>query len=400
MESLPDWVLVHGLAALGAAFAFCMGACAGSFINVVVMRWPLGMSIVAPPSRCPVCGLRLAWWQNLPVVGWFIVRGRCAGCGVRISPQYLLLELIVGALFALLWWQSFGGTAAERAREAGLGWFAQQGFWRSLPMLVSWAWCIGSLVAISMIDARTFTIPLAIPVISTVVAFAAAAVQGWMPHPGTMVSPLPAASMWMAGAAIGGLVGTIKLAVLLRTGVLRPGFHDYDQFVPEGELFANYPHARREAVRELGHACIVLVPAVVGGFIGAFLGDSIGNTPPWFEPVAASMLGYLVGGGIIWAIRIAGTLAFGREAMGFGDVHILGCAGACFGWIVPLAGFFLAPFVALVAMAMFAIASRKGRRRELPYGPYLAAAVLLLVYFRPWFVDLGRLAFPGIVEGP
>jgi len=182
--------------------------------------------------------------------------------------------------------------------------------------------------------------------------------------------------------------------------VLRPGFHDYEQFVPEGELFADYPHARREAMRELGHACIVLAPAVLGAFIGAFLGASIGTTPPWLEPVAASMLGYLVGGGIIWAIRIAGTLAFGREAMGYGDVHILGCAGAAFGWIVPLAGFFIAPFVALAAMAVLALASRRGSRRELPYGPYLAAAVLLLVYFRPWFVDLGRVAFPGIVEGP
>jgi leader peptidase (prepilin peptidase)/N-methyltransferase len=112
------------------------------------------------------------------------------------------------------------------------------------------------------------------------------------------------------------------------------------------------------------------------------------------------MMGYLVGGGIIWAIRIAGTLGFGREAMGYGDVHILACAGAAFGWIVPLAGFFIAPFVALAAMAVLAIVSRGGRRRELPYGPYLAAAVLLLVYFRPWFVDLGRMAFPGIVEGP
>lgn len=400
MDSMPDWVLVHGLAALGAAFAFCMGACAGSFINVVAMRWPEGMSVVAPPSRCPTCGLRLAWWQNLPVLGWFIVRGRCAGCGVRIPPQYLLLELVVGLLFAALWWQCFAGSAADRAREAGLGWFAQQGFWRALPMIVAWAWCIGSLVAITMIDARTFTIPLAIPVLSTVVAFAAAAVQGWVPHPGTMVAPLPGAPMWMAGAAIGGMIGVIKLAALLRAGVLRPGFHDYEQFVPEGELFADYPHARREAVRELGQACIVLAPAMLGGFIGAFLGASIGATPPWIEPLAASMMGYLVGGGIIWAIRIAGTLGFGREAMGYGDVHILACAGAAFGWIVPLAGFFIAPFVALAAMAVLAIVSRGGRRRELPYGPYLAAAVLLLVYFRPWFVDLGRMAFPGIVEGP
>lgn len=400
MPELPTWVLVHGIAALGTLFAFCMGACAGSFINVVAIRWPQGMSVVAPPSRCPSCGLRLKWWQNLPLIGWFIVKGRCAACGIRISPQYILVELAVALIFAALWWQSFGGTAADRAREAGLGWFAHQGFFRALPMLVSWCWCLGSLVAITLIDAKTFTIPLAIPVIATAVAFGGALVQAWVPHPGTMLSPLPEAPPWVAGAALGGMLGVAKLTSLLKLGILKPGFHDYDEHVPEGAQFAHYPAARREALRELGHAMMVVVPAIIGGFVGAYLGRSIGGSPPWIEPLAASMMGYLVGGGVVWAIRIAGTLAFGREAMGFGDVHILASAGAAFGWIVAFSAFFLAPFVALATMAAMALVTRAGRRRELPYGPYLAAAVLLLVFARPWFVDLGSTVFPGLVEGP
>ncbi len=400
MHALSDWFMVNGVAAVGALFAFAMGACAGSFINVVAVRWPLGMSVVAPPSRCPVCGLRLRWWENLPVCGWFIVRGRCNGCGVQVSPQYLIVELIVGGLFAALWWQCYGGTAASAAREAGLGWFAQQGFVRSIPFFVAWVWCIGSLVAISMVDARTFTIPLAIPLVSTLVALCSGIAQPFLPHPGTCETPLPHAPPWMAGAAIGGLLGVAKLASLLRFRLLRPGFHDYDHYVKDGDLFAEYPHARREALRECGHLMIVVVPAVVGGFAGSVVGHSIGDTPEWIQPFAGVAAGYLVGGAVVWVVRIVGTLGFGREAMGFGDVHILSCAGAAFGWIVPLAAFFVAPFVALSAMGLQALVLGRTKRRELPYGPYLAVGVVLLVYFRPWFVDFGSLVFPGIVEGP
>jgi uncharacterized protein YqeY len=85
---------------VGALFAFAFGACAGSFLNVLVWRLPTGQSVVVPPSRCPLCGHRLAWHENIPVLGWIRLRGRCSACRARISPQYPLIEFFVGVLFA------------------------------------------------------------------------------------------------------------------------------------------------------------------------------------------------------------------------------------------------------------------------------------------------------------
>lgn len=77
---------------------FLLGASIGSFLNVCIARWPAGLSVVRPRSRCPRCESPIAWYDNVPVVSWLILRGRCRGCGLRISAQYPLVELAVGAL--------------------------------------------------------------------------------------------------------------------------------------------------------------------------------------------------------------------------------------------------------------------------------------------------------------
>lgn len=82
-------------------YAGFLGACIGSFLNVVVYRWPLGLSIVSPPSRCPRCSKRLLARDNIPVLGWILRRGRCRWCDQPISFRYPLIEAIVG-LFAML----------------------------------------------------------------------------------------------------------------------------------------------------------------------------------------------------------------------------------------------------------------------------------------------------------
>lgn len=88
--------------------AFLVAACGasglifGSFANVLVHRLPRGESIVSPGSRCPSCGHAIAWYDNIPLVSYMILRGRCRHCGVSISPRYLLLELCLGVTWALL----------------------------------------------------------------------------------------------------------------------------------------------------------------------------------------------------------------------------------------------------------------------------------------------------------
>jgi leader peptidase (prepilin peptidase)/N-methyltransferase len=86
--------------ALGVALIGVLGAVIGSFLNVVIHRVPLGESIVFPGSRCPECGTDLAPWDNVPVVSWLLLRGRCRHCGTAISARYPAVELLTAGVFA------------------------------------------------------------------------------------------------------------------------------------------------------------------------------------------------------------------------------------------------------------------------------------------------------------
>lgn len=79
-----------------ALLALALGLVAGSFLNVCIVRWPAGESVVRPPSRCPRCGRPVRWFENIPVVSWLALRGRCRGCALPISPRYPAVELFVG----------------------------------------------------------------------------------------------------------------------------------------------------------------------------------------------------------------------------------------------------------------------------------------------------------------
>ena len=81
---------------------FLFGAVVGSFINVVAHRVPRRESLVYPPSSCPSCGIRIRWYENVPVVSWVLLDGRCSGCGEKIDLRYPLTELTAGLLFATI----------------------------------------------------------------------------------------------------------------------------------------------------------------------------------------------------------------------------------------------------------------------------------------------------------
>jgi leader peptidase (prepilin peptidase)/N-methyltransferase len=90
-------------------YAFLVGLCVGSFLNVCVARWPLDLSVVRPRSRCPQCGHQLAWFENIPLFSWLVLRARCRCCDEPISAIYPLLEVTVGVLWAVCVWH-FGPT--------------------------------------------------------------------------------------------------------------------------------------------------------------------------------------------------------------------------------------------------------------------------------------------------
>jgi leader peptidase (prepilin peptidase) / N-methyltransferase len=95
-------------------FLVLMGLSVGSFLNVVIYRLPLKMSVIKPRSSCPSCGKLIAWYHNLPVLSYLILRGKCAGCGAKISPRYLFVELVTCAIVVgyYVWlgpvWQTLG----------------------------------------------------------------------------------------------------------------------------------------------------------------------------------------------------------------------------------------------------------------------------------------------------
>jgi leader peptidase (prepilin peptidase)/N-methyltransferase len=106
-----------GTAIPAAALAFLAGACLGSFLNVVIHRLPLeGQSVVRPGSRCPSCGRAIRPWENVPLASFLVLRGKCAGCGVRISWRYPGVELLTATGFALM--ALLHGIGPEFLRDA------------------------------------------------------------------------------------------------------------------------------------------------------------------------------------------------------------------------------------------------------------------------------------------
>jgi leader peptidase (prepilin peptidase)/N-methyltransferase len=279
------------------------------------------------------------------------------------------------------------------------------GPFRAAPAFIALLALIGALVAASLIDAKHYVIPAAITTFATATGMAGLVIQAFIPE-----STRAAASAWWAvplpgwigvAAGIGGATGLGAAWILLRLGVIKPSFADYEEYVAPGATLADYPHARREMVREL----VFLAPCVAGLatviLLQPSLQSSLPDAPPplWLAALGASCLGIVVGGGMLWAIRILGSLAFGREAMGMGDIHLMAAVGATVGWAVPVVAFIPAVFVALgctLAIRGLAILRRRGGR-ELPLGPYLAAGVLLVIFFRPAFVEAGRWIAPALI---
>jgi len=241
-------------------FVFAIGACVGSLTNVLVYRLPLGMSVVTPPSRCPACDTRLTWRENIPIFGWLFLRGRCRFCKSSISPEYPLVELFVALLFSaffLLWY-----TVPLNADFLGINWGAISPEWARSDAFDAWprqTWPIfivllvllGSLTAMTIVDAKTFTIPLELPWFATAAALlfhvGYAAYLTWSGHglsrtaPGTLWAiPLPGWSPsgnthpssvhWWLGATFFATLGLVISNLLLKYNLIPRSFADYQQW--------------------------------------------------------------------------------------------------------------------------------------------------------------------------
>ncbi len=135
-------------------YLFVMGACLGSFGNVVIYRMPLGKSVVRPGSACGACQKPIRFYDNIPIFSWFILRGRCRKCGARYSIRYAMVELLTAALFALAW--------------VRFGWS-----WTLIEALIF----IFSLVVVSFIDLDHMILPDKFTLSGIVIGLAGAALN-------------------------------------------------------------------------------------------------------------------------------------------------------------------------------------------------------------------------------
>lgn len=256
-------------------FVFVAGTCIGSFLNVCIHRIPREQSIVTPRSRCPYCLKTIAWYDNVPLLSYVLLRARCRHCRADISPRYAVVEFLTGALFLLV--------------------FLQYEF---QPLTWIYWIVVAGLVAVTFIDLDFMMIP--------------------------------------DRFSIGGIVLGVALSGLF------PRMHDSGLLVTM-------------------------------------------DTP---RALLASLGGAALGVGLLWVVGIVGRIVFKKDAMGMGDVKLLGAMGAFLGWEAVLFIVFFSSILGTAAGVGLIVAHRRQWSSRVPYGPFLAAAaVIWMLVGRQWWLS-------------
>ena len=384
-------------------FLFMLGASVGSFLNVVVWRLPQEMSLVKPGSHCPSCKHPLSWYDNVPVFAWFYLGGKCRYCKVPYSFKYPFFEFMTGAVYSGLYWLYFMVGIRENMPVF------EQGGWLIYGAHIV---LISCLLAGSLIDAEHFIIPLSISYFMVVVGllasgFESRALEYNMLPMDQWKKLVPFAGPKIGAMAVGSSVGLLISFLLLKFGYINRSFLELEKWElakfkaeNEGKEF-NEPepevNVRGEMVRELAFLCM---PVVLGFAVMKLLtqGGTDGGAAElsswwslmlikysWLNGTLGSIYGFMIGAVTVWATRIFGSIMFNKEAMGLGDVHLMAGVGAILGWYVPLIAFFIAPFVG-IGWAVVRLITKQ--QREIPYGPFLSIAVIILLVMHDSIITL------------
>jgi leader peptidase (prepilin peptidase) / N-methyltransferase len=150
MANFPNLQIIYAI------LVFVIGTCIGSFLNVVIYRLPAKISLISPPSRCPSCQHKLGMTENIPILGWLMLGGRCRWCKTKISIRYLLVELATGLIFWLIY------------RQYGLS-------------ITTVGYCIllSLLISLTLIDFDTLTLPGVLTKSALVSGLVYQAILGW-----------------------------------------------------------------------------------------------------------------------------------------------------------------------------------------------------------------------------
>ena len=388
---VPDWIWF--------TFIFAFGCCIGSFLNVVIYRLPRDKSIVTPPSACPGCGRNIRFYDNIPLISWILLGRKCRFCKAPISPRYFIIELVTGLTFLGLFIIYFCSDIRVSVPP-----FLQGGWLIYLLHIIM----LAALISSSAIDLELWIIPLSICWLVTIIGLIGSTAGAYFIDFNVIRDNwlLPNASANTGALALGATAGLVVSLILLLTGLIKRSYEseetekDVDvsekigetkKDTPEKPDFSdegNFNH-RFEALREI----IFLLPIIILSLVALWFCNNIEPVRMWWldfsqRPVIAGLLGsiwgYFVGCGIVWGVRIFGTLAFGKEAMGLGDVHLMGAAGAVIGPVFVVIAFFIAPFFGL-AWAGFQMFFKK--IRQIPYGPFLSLGILIVIILHDWIIE-------------
>ncbi|WP_367872476.1 A24 family peptidase [Luteolibacter sp. Populi] len=349
--------------------AFLIGACIGSFLNVVIYRVPLDLSVNEPKrSFCPKCKHPIPMSLNIPLVSWLWLRGKCANCRAPIAFRYFGVELLTALLFAGIW-----GFVRH---SLGLGSMPTLAMAALLPL-----WVMAALfISITFIDAEHMVIPTPFTWAATVAGLIAAALWPALPN----LAGLPVRRWipveWLGGveqAVLGWIIGACGLWLVVRLGKMAFGKKkmefptpvDWKLVEPEGDEDPIWFEidGQRTAwwdifYRKTDRLIVECSELRLNGETvqaGVLTIREAGVELPDGRKLSIEEVKSLDGK--------SARAVIPREAMGEGDIHLMGAIGAFFGWTGVFFGIFAGSLLAVVA----AVLGRVGFGKPLPFGPFL-----------------------------
>jgi prepilin signal peptidase PulO-like enzyme (type II secretory pathway) len=345
-------------------FAFIFGLLIGSFLNVVIHRIPLNESIIFPGSHCPACGKPIRPLDNIPLISYALLRGRCRSCSARISPVYPLVEILTALLFVAIIYK----TGANR--EA----------------LLNMAFAC-TMLALIMIDVRYLMLPNAITYPGFIFAIAAAPLRGgWGIRAGggfDLFMTIPEFDPWRA-ALFGGLLlalAAVGFRMLDRVDLIL--FNKYFEWAEMNEGGPGGGDAE-------DHRSNTRVTMIIGLLIAVIWAVAVIKFTPnerfefeeAYDALLRASVGAFLGGGLIWGLRAIYFYVRGVEGMGLGDVKMMSICGAFLGWRGVIGVLLISSILGVVAGIVLAIRSRQGLATPLPYGVCLgiASVIVMLIY--------------------
>jgi leader peptidase (prepilin peptidase)/N-methyltransferase len=351
-----------------AVFAFVLGAVVGSFLNVCIYRMPLDLSVNEPRrSFCPACKKQLKWYQNIPLLSWLVLRGRCANCGSPIAFRYFVVEFVTALLFLAVWLQS--------------PWQIALAYWVFVSLL---------LVGI-FIDLEHFIIPDEVTIGGTIAGLLASfLVPALMATDGRLrallTSALSAALgytiLWIVLEAGKKVFGKKKIQLEAPTPFIWTRKGDDADFIVGEEKGLWSEHFSRETDLLILRCDEAIVDA-----------RNLGKTDLRFHYNRVTIEGEEI---LLDSLeQISGVireLQIPREAMGRGDLKFLAAIGAFLGWRAVLFSVFAGSLLgSLVGLATLLVGQRVWSAK-IPFGPYLAFGALIWMFFGEsllgWYLGL------------